>query len=258
MGNIGYKFKSSNNPISVRHIFKFRLIQIEGIMKIGYVFHRDLAFLKDVKFWTLAITIFGVGFCLAITIFSYIFNVDGYRQTALVTTNWLPSIEELSKMRLELNEGRRAEAFIMFGGSCAPKSCAAAAQDRRTAIIALESNYGKSLISSAEEELLFQTYVLQRNIYFAAQDELLKNPNAQLENKNLFLSDSASIYADVLKTINALNDFNYAEAKSAQRVIDEKFSQAHSFLICLIFMLATMLAVLFLRVVFLMTSQSDD
>jgi len=227
-------------------------------MTPNFSFSRRLAWLASPRFWTLSLSIFGTSACLVLCLYSYVFNDKIYVQTNALSASWLASIDALSKIRAQLNEARRAEAFIVFGGNCGPDGCRQEVLRRRRTISDFERNYEKNLIASPEEGVMFRSYIRERTVYFALQDDLLEKADTSDSIRKSFLAESADAYTDVLRSITDLNDYNLDGAKEAQKDITQDYKKGSTLLAYLIGLLAVNIVILLGRAMFLATRSKTD
>jgi methyl-accepting chemotaxis protein len=155
------------------------------------------------------------------------------RSTVDLATNWMPSVRVLLFIKSELNRVSGLNYEIILDTEAA----AIAADDKdiadtTAAMLKSEEEYVK-LISSPEEQQLYNEFKAQREIFIPEQQKVLAlaKANKNAEARALVEGASAKAYAGMRQTIDKLVDLNVDGGNKAAAMAAETYAGARAWTI---------------------------
>lgn len=196
---------------------------------------------------TLCFAIACLGICLVTGLGTYYFNQELYRATHEISSDWLPSVTTLSKIRGRLNQLRRLEARILLKNvQCERMDCDAALAGEIKALAQDEKNY-EPHVTPYEERVLYEAYKRHRAIYLNIDEQMLARDRADPATFTAFLSESSQAYEVTTEALDQLIEFNSAAGLKAQAAVQQYQARSQFFLNISNTILAIALAVLLVR-----------
>lgn len=205
---------------------------------------------KEAGIWVLAAVLLVASISLGLGVFVFNATHKIYLASDAVARNWLPSVQSIGKIRSAMTQLRREGGHIViYGETCEARRCLEIMEERKQALSAAEGTYAP-LVTSGEEQSLFDTYRRQRDIYLDIQQQLISRPDgersATLEE---FITRSDDAYDRVTTTLGRLAEFNSEGGRKAQVIVDHNYERTQLGLYVLNFLLLGLAAAFTAKIV---------
>ena len=143
-----------------------------------------------------------------------------------LATNWLPSVQAISNVRVAANRVRRAESDLFLRDDLDRAKQQAELQSRMAALSQAEVAYDE-LVTPGEERRLFDVYRASRKKYEQAQAMMLAIPNGdRTAEVKAFGGVSEQAFEQLVSDLSHLAEFNTSSADKAAAAVRETYAQA--------------------------------
>jgi len=213
-----------------------------------------MKFKPNMPILVLTLLLLSICGCLGLGVFTHYFNRDLYRATKEVSANWIPSINILSDMRADIHRIRRTEANSIFSiDFCPAPSCAAAIAKQRQKLSEDEKKY-LPLVGPPEERLLYDSYLLQKAIYYNQLDDMFQRGGGDPQAIQKFLGESAQQFEATAELLDRLIAFNSQQGEASQAAVQKYYQDSQNYLFISNVILGITAGLLVLRLLILFVS----
>ncbi len=143
-----------------------------------------------------------------------------------LATNWLPSVQAISNVRVAANRVRRTESDLFLRDDTNRSALKVDLQDRMSQLLKAEAAY-ETLVTAGEERRLFDVYRAARKKYQEAQAQLLAVPEGdRAAETKAFGGESEKAFDALTNDLSTLAEFNTASADKASAAVRETYADA--------------------------------
>ncbi|WPB57893.1 methyl-accepting chemotaxis protein [Xylophilus sp. GOD-11R] len=151
-----------------------------------------------------------------------------------ISTNWLPSVDALSNMRVAANRLRRTESETFLPPSAEVGDKYKAELGRRNQALAAAEAVYAPLVTAGEESRLYDVYKSRRDAYYSQQQKLLALPSSdRAAASDLFLGTSEQAFDAMTDTLGELAAVNREGSTRAQQTGRAVYASAQWILLAL-------------------------